>query len=199
MADPKPELVKKFWDYMSGCYDSRIVKRSNAWEMKIVARFLSLIRAMDVDTFMKKFATTLGSRIYIPFEPGDQNNSEWSLWEQIVVGVHEHQHVWQYDHEGRTFMWKYLLRSSGRAHYEADAYRCNIEMHYWRYGKMPDAHRLAEMLKAYKCNATDIAVTEKQFNLSIKTIETGAIVNDASRKAIRWLEHNAPTLREARS
>jgi hypothetical protein len=93
-------------------------------------------------------------------------------------------------------MWKYLLRSSGRAHYEADAYRCNLELHYWRYGRMPDTHRLAEMLRAYKCNETDIAVTEKQFNLSVKTVEQGAIINEASRRAIKWLEHHAPDLRE---
>jgi hypothetical protein len=195
MANPTPELVQEFWDYMSGHYGSQIIKRSNAWEMKIVARFLSLIRAMDVDTFMEKYATTLGRRIYIPFEIGEPNDV-WDLWEQLVVCIHEHQHVHQYKREGRTFMWKYLLRSSGRAHYEADAYRCNLEMHYWRFGRMPDTHRLASMLKAYKCNTTDIAVTEKQFNLSIKTIEHGAIINDASRRAIKWLEHHAPELQE---
>lgn len=195
MADPTPELVQEFWDFMSGHYGSRVIKRSNAWEMKVVARFLSLIRAMDVQTFMNEYATTLGSRIYIPFEIGVPQE-DWSLWGQITTCVHEHQHVYQYDKEGRTFMWKYLLRSSGRAHYEADAYRCNLEMYYWRYGRMRDTHRLAEMLRAYKCNETDIAVTEKQFNLSVKTIEQGAIINDASRRAIKWLEHHAPELRE---
>jgi hypothetical protein len=58
MADPTPELVQEFWDFMSGHYRSKVINRSNAWEMKVVARFLSLIKAMDVDTFMKEYATT---------------------------------------------------------------------------------------------------------------------------------------------
>jgi len=199
MADPTPEVVRDFWAYMSGHYESRVIKRSDALEMKVIAQALRLINAMDVKTFMTRFATTLGNRIYIPFTVGEVPDAEaeaWSLWDQITTAVHEHQHVYQYHKEGQTFVWKYLLRSSGRAHYEADAYRCNLEMHYWRYGYVPAGHKLAELLRAYKCNETDIAVAEKQFNLSSRTIEQGAIINDASRRAIGWLDANAPELRE---
>jgi hypothetical protein len=172
---------------MTNSYNTRVIQRVDAVEMKVAARLLNLIGVVDVKTFMARSATTLGRRIYIPFTTGIERD-HWSLWDQITTCVHEHQHVVQYEREGQTFMWKYLLRSAARAHYEADAYRCDLELQYWRDGSLPDVHALAELLRNYKCNETDIAVTEKQFNLSIKTLEQGAIINEASRRAIRWLD-----------
>ncbi|HRY90250.1 MAG TPA: hypothetical protein P5305_20395, partial [Rubrivivax sp.] len=43
----------------------------------------------------------------------------WSLWGQLAVCVHEHQHVEQLDREGWfKFAGKYLLSSAGRAAFE---------------------------------------------------------------------------------
>jgi len=184
---PTPEMVRALWAYMTSCYGTRVIQRTDAVEMKVAAHLLNLIGVVDVKTFMTRSATTLGKHIYIPFKIGVEGD-HWSLWDQITTCVHEHQHIVQYKREGQTFMWKYLLRSAARAHYEADAYRCDLELQYWRDGNLPDVHALAELLRNYKCNETDIAVTEKQFNLSIKTLEQGAVINEASRRAIRWLE-----------
>ncbi len=113
----------------------------------------------------------------------------------MVVCVHEHQHVEQYDSDGWRFMWRYLTSTAKRALYEAEAYRCNFEMYFWRHGNLPSARKRAEALRHYGCSDRDIAVVEKYLALSSETIKAGGVINRSTRVALKWLNQYLPRLR----
>lgn len=187
-ANPAPEDVVEFWKVMTGHFATKVVNKSDSKEMQFVAEALGLMKILDKDAFLKRYTTTIGDKIYIPFEIGKPNDS-WSLWSQITVCVHEHQHVFQ-DRAagGLTFEWDYLTSTAKRAHYEAEAYRTNMVME-WRYqGRMLNPTHLAGLLANYACTPTDIAVVEKMLKLSIPSIKAGAITSDVARWACNWLD-----------
>ena len=62
---------------------------------------------------LKNFTTTIGRRIYTPFEVGSPKGG-WDLWHQIVICVHEHQHVVQHDREGLAYEVSYLADRRAR-------------------------------------------------------------------------------------
>lgn len=194
MAEPTPELVKQFWLFMTGHYGTQVIDRTRAPEMKAVGWFLDKIGIADKETFKTHYATTIGKRLYLPFNVGVEDNV-WGLWEQIVTCVHEHQHVVQYVKDGQKFQLKYLLRPGARAVYEAEAFRCHLELDWWRHKDMPETDDLIELMGAYNLRSVDLAVARKIIKLSRQTIELGGITNEASRLAIKWLDANAPDLK----
>ena len=194
-----PELVRDFWRHMTGAYGTRVIDKSSAWEMRLVGMFLARINVLDEEEFLRRFTTTIGKRIYTPFEVG-VSDDHYDLWSQISVCVHEHQHVEQLLRDGwLKFAGRYLVSSAARAAYEAEAYRCNMELHHWRFGELPDLGRLARRLEHYGCNQNDIDMAERMLELSAVTVRRGDVINRASQRAISWLEQHAPALKhEAR-
>ena len=192
---PSSQQVRDLWAYMTKRYGTRVIKKSNARMMRLVARALALMGVMDAESFMRRFTTTIGKRIYVPFEIGVEKKS-WDLFDQMVICVHEHQHVEQANKEGfLRFARRYLFSKAARAGYEAEAYRCNMELCFWRTGKVLDPSELAQLLRSYGCRSADIKVAEKSLRISAETVRRGGVVNRASQRAIAWLNKHAPGLR----
>lgn len=169
--------------------------KSSAVDMQILARALSVMDILDRDDFLRGYATTLGRRVYTPFEPGVPHLS-WTLWNQIVVCAHEMQHVVQFARGGVFgFYWPYLVSRAKRTHFEAEAYRSALELAYWRYRRIPSPRDIALQLRGYGLSETDVRVAETMLRMSARAIEQGAVLNDASRAAIDWLNDHAPELR----
>ena len=185
---PTPDVVREFWAASLARWDTTRIDKANAAEMKLVAEVLGLLGVLNQQDFLRRFTTTVGTRIYTPFDPGVPT-PEWALWSQITVCVHEHHHVWQDRAAGGLgFEWAYLTSSAQRAQYEAEAYRTNMVMD-WRYqGRMLDPKVLAALLKNYGCSAVDIAVVEKMLALSIPAIKAGAMASDVCRWSATWLD-----------
>lgn len=197
--EPTPELVRDFWRHMTRAYGTRIIDKNSAWEMRLVGLFLSRIKVLDKDDFLRRYTTTIGKRIYTPFDVGVPDD-RYGLWGQISVCIHEHQHVEQLLRDGwLKFAGRYLISSAARAAYEAEAYRCNMELHFWRHGEIPDLQLLAKRLEHYGCSQGDIDMVERMLELSAETVRRGGIVNRASQKAIAWLNRNAPELKHEES
>ena len=187
-VEPTPDDVRTFWQAMTSKWDTRRIDKANAADMKAVGEVLHMLGILNKQDFLKRFTTTIGNRIYTPFEPGVPT-PEWQLWSQITVAVHEHHHV-QQDRlaGGLAYEWNYLTNSAQRAHYEAEAYRTNMVMD-WRYqGRMLNPRALAGVLANYGCTATDIAVVEKMLATSIPSIKAGAMASDVCRWATTWLD-----------
>jgi hypothetical protein len=190
------DIVRAFWSFMTREYRTSVIAKANALEMKIAAFALGQMGIVDADTFLRSFSTTIGRRVYVPFAPG-QATAEWSLWHQVTVCVHEHQHVEQLGRDGwLKFGAKYLLSTAGRAAYETEAYLCNMELSFWRTGEVPSPRTLAAKLKSYACTSTDIEVAEKALTMAAATVRRGGIANRASQKAIAWLDLHAPSFKE---
>ncbi len=195
MSSPNSENVRGLWNYMSRRYGTRIIDKADALEMRLVAWFLKRIGVLDEEAFLESFTTTIGKRIYTPYSVGESRRGH-SLWSQLVTCVHEHQHVEQLKREGMLrFFSRYLASKAARAAYEAEAYTCNLELHFWRTGKILSPKRLASRLLDYGCRPADVEVTHKTLIAAARTIRAGGIITSASKIAIAWLEEYAPELK----
>lgn len=189
-----PKNVKDFWSYMQNEFGSSVEQKNHSKVMEVAATLLDTLDIQDKDVFMKNFVTTLLSTIYIPFEIGD-SSSDWSMWSQIRVCVHEHQHVVQGRREGWSrFGSKYMTSSSFRAGYEAEAYGCDLEMEFWRTGQILDIDQRVSSLKLYGCSDSDIEMAKQILNIRADVVVQGVVENLASVRAIDWLESNLPGL-----
>ncbi len=193
-VDIQPEEVWAFWRFMQDHYRTTVVNKRDALEMQLVAQALDALGIQSRDRFLRNFTTTLGRRIYTPFEVGSPRGG-WDLWSQVVICVHEHQHVVQHDREGLSFEVSYLADRAARARWEAEAYRSNLELHFWRYGTTPSARRIAEVLGDYGCRPEDVDVAAKSLALSAVSVRKGAVINEATHVALDWLDEHVPRLR----
>jgi hypothetical protein len=192
---PTPAQVQAFWTYMTEHFGSQILNKADATEMQIVSSLLGTLGILDPADFMRNYATTIGTRIYLPFTPGVVENG-WELWDQVVVGAHENQHVVQASKLGlTTYGARYLFSASTRADFEAEAYRSMFELDWWHERSMPDPEEVAQLLAGYGCSSTDIDVAETMLREAAESVEHGAILNEASSVAIQWLNAHAPELR----
>jgi hypothetical protein len=196
MKDPTPEQVERYWRYMLAVFKASVVDKRNSFEMKALAMLLGKAGILDPEKFLAHYATTIGRRIYVPFDIGVPT-AEWSLWGQIVVCAHECQHIHQLDWMGPLrFAWKYVGSSAGRAHLEAEAYRCQLELHHWRTGEILPAEKIVAPLKAYNVSDTDIEVAATIIRSASEAVRRGAITNHASHAAIEYLDAYAHDLRQ---
>lgn len=193
-VDIQPEEVWAFWRFMQDHYRTTVVNKRDALEMQLVAQALDALGIQSRERFLRNFTTTLGRRIYTPFEVGSPRGG-WDLWSQVVICVHEHQHVVQHDREGLSFEVSYLADRAARARWEAEAYRSNLELHFWRNGTTPSARRIAEVLGDYGCRPEDVDVAAKSLALSAVSIRKGAVINEATHVALGWLDEHVPRLR----
>ncbi|MBZ0232730.1 MAG: hypothetical protein K8M05_10405 [Deltaproteobacteria bacterium] len=189
----EPEDVRAFWKFMQDHYGTSVIAKDDATSMKAIATLLEALGVMDREIFLRDYTTTIGKKIYTPFEVGVAQPG-WDLWQQIVVCVHEHQHVVQHVRDGLAYEAGYLADTSTRARHEAEAYLTNIELHHWRYGVIPTPRRFAEKLAHYACKDQDIAWAAKYLTLVAETVRMGGAVTEAGAVALDWLDEHLPEL-----
>lgn len=185
------QLVKDLWAFLQKKYGTQVVNKATAPEMVLIADALHLMGIADKDVFLTQFTTTLGKTIYVPYEVGVES-LEHPLLEQLITGVHEHQHVIQMLTNGTRFVTSYLLDTTWRAAYEAEAYRVSMTMFYHLTGMMLDPQDLAALLKAYGTTTADQEFVAEYLRLSLPTIQAGGVPDEASRVALDWLRQNSP-------
>lgn len=193
MRSFKSSDIRALSRHMAKHYDTEIIKKSDAAEMKLVAVFLKAIGVMDKKDFLRNYATTIGDSIYLPFSLGSVARKAPSLLSQVMTIVHEHQHVVLSRRVGEArYNVLYLTSKSKRAVWEAECYRSNLEMYRW-YKKARGSSKvlrpadLAGLLAAYGCSKTDIKVAAKILTASARVVNRGGVANDASVVAIRFL------------
>jgi len=188
------EQVKAFWEAMQARYGTQTVDKPSAPEMRLLAYVLARMGVTDRETFLELESTTIGRRIYLPFTPGIAT-PQHSLWSQIVTCVREHQHVEQRDREGAwRFTARYLGDRAARALYKADAYTCELELHYWRTGALLKPRALAERLKGHGLRDADLNVAEAALIAAARTVRAGGVITSATKVALTWLRKHAPEL-----
>jgi hypothetical protein len=193
-ASPTPDQVRAFYAAMTQRFGATLIDKSDSVEMQLVADFLGSIGVMDRRAFLANYTTTLGHRIYVPFEPGVAAPG-WDLWYQIVVLTHECQHIVQYDKIGSVqFDWLYVSDKAARARFEAQAYRSQLELQRWHYGQLESSSDVAARLAAYAVKSSDLPVAAEILESGAAVMEQDGRINEATVAAIEWLEANAPTL-----
>jgi hypothetical protein len=183
---------------MLGKFGSSVEQKNDALVMQVAAELLNALKIQDKDQFLKDFVTTLFNTIYIPFIIGVED-SRWSLWGQVRVCVHEHQHVIQGGRDGwAQFSSKYLTSSSFRAGCEGEAFGCDLEMEFWRTGQILNIDQRASVLKGYGCSDEDIEMVKQMLNIRADVVRQGVIETESAKVAIDWLEAHVDGLRELR-
>ena len=184
-----PQLTRGLWRAMNEHYDTRVVHKEKSPLMKAASFGLHTIGIMERETFMERYTTAWGKRIYPWFRVGE--GSQRDLWYQIVICVHEHQHIVQYRRDGLLrYSALYALNTRRRALLEAEAYRCNMEMKWWRHKKTGDPGSLANRLADYGCSKMDIRAARTYLEVCADEIRSGGAKNESSLFAIDWLERH---------
>lgn len=192
MEQITPELVKDFWKDALEKFDAKSVSKDDSSFMKSIATFLDAIKILDKEDFMDRFTTTIFRTIYRPFKIGDPSN--YSLWAQITVLVHELVHVKQFEADEVGFTVGYITTESSRAAYEADAYSADMEMHYWMYGEIYNIKERAGNLKYYGLEQDEIDFAASVIESNSLTIQNSdAAVNEVAAWAMTWLENHGVT------
>ena len=194
MSEPTPQLVEEFYRVRTRTYGAHVTQKGDSSMMKAVANFLDLINVQDKEMFLNNFTTTIFDTVYVPYSVGVAG--DYSLWDQITTLVHELVHVTQHDADRLGFWLKYLANKTDRAHFEAQAYGADLEMHYWRYGKSYDLKETAGHLKYYGLGQEYIDFCYVELVTIDDTIRnTDAAVNPVAAFAMDWLEEHEPELK----
>lgn len=182
-------LVIDFWKFMANEYGSTTHDKRDSSFMKSIGSILNLMNILDKEKFLSNYATTIGTKIYTPFQIG-QTSTKFSFENQIACCVHEHMHVELFKLYGFSYNLNYVLDHSKRAIYEAQAYTTNFEMYYYSTGELLDPDYVSKKILAYGCNNDDVAVVKKILESNLKTIKYGGIISRPSAIAIEWFENN---------
>ena len=188
------QIVIDYHDFMVEKFGVRLIFRKDDIPPDVFDVFPSL-NQFCADTFLNDYAITIPNPfgktlIYLPWIAG--SSTRVSLYDQVRRLAHECEHAVQIRHDGDThFAASYLGNPALRANYEALAMHAELEIYFWYYGKPAAALFLSSMaknLKAYRCGADDIAVTEKHLVAYNKIVARGSVSSEAGKAAIKWLE-----------
>lgn len=186
--DPSPEDVSALWEAMCTHFNVSILDKASSEEMQAAANAADALGIVDRERFLRDFVTTIGNRIYTPFEPGVPK-PPWDLWQQTMVIGHEVAHVLRdRSMEGILFEYQYASNSTKRAYYEMEAYRVNMTLTWiFRYEELSPL-ALASLLNDYACDMADVTMVAKMLGQSLIAIKKGAIPNEACRFETDWLK-----------
>lgn len=155
--------ARRVWSALAAKHKATIVNKDSSWQMKTAAAFLGLAGFLDPATFMKRYATTIGTKIYLPFTPGLQvNGSTWSAWKQIVNAPHEIMHVLMYRSGRIEYNWDYAFNTRRRAQIECECMATALEVSSWAGVPCADAYSMAAKLQDYGCSPADISHAEER-------------------------------------
>ena len=188
------QIVIEYHGFMVEQFDVHLIFRKDDIPSEVFDVFPTLDQFCE-ETFLDRYAITIPNPygktlIYLPWVAGV--GTSVSLYDQVRRLAHECQHAVQIIHDGDIhFAASYLGSSATRANYEALAMHPELEINFWYTGKPVTYITLSSMakkLKAYKCGADDIAVTEKHLVAYNKIVSRGSVSSEAGKAAIKWLD-----------
>jgi len=181
------EQVSQLIERLHSELDFEIEHKADSAFMKTIGGALDLMGIINHDDFMKRFTTTIGHTIYAPFKFGD-SDSRLERWNHVGVLVHELAHVYQYDHSPVLFPGRYLGDRSWRAQYEAEAFSADLQLYFWRTGKIYDIEKRSLVLLHYGLEPSHCKYVENHLWSVAETIKAGGQVSSIATAAIDALE-----------
>jgi len=179
------KIVKDLHRYMARVYKFKIIDKADAAEMRLVAQFIGRFIMMKDEDFLKRFATTIGDRVYLPYTPGE--GSKYQLFKQICTITHEARHVYDF----RRHPWEmgtYLFSKSSRTESEFRAYSTYLYLYWWRYGRLPNMTALARKIRVYGCDSENERVLYGCLRMTAPIVKRGHVANSVAKRALRWLK-----------
>lgn len=182
------DIVVGLYNHLSKRYHSAIVEKEDSAFMGSAGWALEKMGILDAEDFMKNFASTIFYTIYLPYQVGNIFG-RWDLTSQLLIGVHEHHHVYQCQSLGAIqFSTSYLATKSGRAHWEAEAYRTGLEIYWYLEKRILDINQIAPKLLNYGCGWDEVNYMKSFLEMSVPIIKQGGIMSPVSKDAIEYLK-----------
>lgn len=194
--------ARAFTTYMARLFGATIIYKDQSFAMPWLAAGFDLIRQFKPglpsgDEFLGRFATTIGTLIYLP--------SGLTPDQTIEVVTHECEHVEQFVHGGAAtglaggpgMWWLYLREPEAVVRYEVDAYRGGLEVQVARFGTLPSLESLVFPLEGnygiedagHKQLARDLMEIA-----ATSVIKTGRPSTKAGQAAVEFLRRTYPHL-----
>jgi hypothetical protein len=173
-----PEVTADFWSFMECAFGVKTVKKSSS-KLMAIARIFAGFNKAD----WQRASTIIGHTLFTDMEPGNPSN-DVSLLGQMCLITHECQHVVQYEND-RWYSLKYLLSKTYRAQIEAEAYTCNMEIHFLLTGKLIPVNAILNRLSKYKIGREGERVASLILWGAARDITRtgGRMLSEASQKA----------------
>lgn len=185
----RPLDVADFWATLQHRYGTTRLNRNDSTDMQFLAGALDTLGIMDKKTFMENCVTTIGRRMWTPFEPGVPVGP-WDLWTQIRVAVHEHNHVVLDDQEpALNYETRYIGEPPYRARVEALCYRCEAALEYRYLRHEMDPEEIARVLReGYALPEADAAFVVQVLRTGMESIRRGALPSPVLQFSVAWLD-----------
>lgn len=167
------------WEFFSEIFGSKVSNKS-APEMELLGYLLDAMKIVDKETFLQRYATTIGTTIYLP-------ERERTEWEDVIVATHEHEHIARWLHNPPEFTLLYVTNPAYRALEEARAYASGMALHHWRYGVVPPIEPILGSLSAYALGS-DIETAAIALRGHARSIREGGYTSQCAQLAIAHLE-----------
>lgn len=186
---PDPDSVQALWLHLAARYRTRLLDKRRSPLMHAVAWVLGTARVLPKDAFLQQYTTTIGRRIYLAWDPWLVDDSPETAWRSLVLAVHEHQHVAQWERGPVRFVLGYLLSPRRRAELEAEAYGTALELAVWAGRPLPEPRTLAERLRDYACGPRQVAQAARNLEVVAATALSGGPASEAAHVAMTFLSH----------
>jgi hypothetical protein len=167
---------------MAKAFGATIVDKRKAPEMMLLSFFLQQMGVMDAEKFCKKFAITIGSRIYLPYKPG-VFTKDWPEINQLINIGHECQHAHQFDEDPR-FTVRYLSSRSHRCRYECEAKHTDLELYYALTGRLLSVPKVVRSLRHYMLRKSDLSVATTDLTIYNRFVGRDMVGTQAGRTAL---------------
>jgi hypothetical protein len=184
---------------MSHHFNSRLAQKETEALRCIASLMLESPKFKGKSDYLVNTPMSFDNTIHVPFIIGEEE-PYWPAWLQVRTCVHEHQHILQGQKEGWAIRdIHYLTKSAFRAQYEAEAYACDMQLEFWRLGASFSFYKFIDerslILRSYGCGPNDIRKAQKYLRDCTEKIVKGELENPPVKKAIEWLDQNAPGLK----
>lgn len=193
------DLVKAMWKDAFEEFNAAGKEKGGSDLMVLVGEFLDMAKIQKREMFMDQFTTTIGERIYHPFEVGVEDSHGYTLWQQTTTLVHELVHVEQYHRAPVDFVLRYVGSLTDRAHFEAEAFSADLEMHIWRHGQPYNIPGRASVLAFYGCGQAEVdflaAHLETVSGILMDPEGDRPSMSKPAAWAMDWLEERVPSLK----
>ena len=190
--------VRYFLSEMGNRLRGRVIDKTSAVEMQIVANVLDTVRLVagaklpDATTFMQQYATTIGPLVYLP--------EGWSREMVVEVATHEFEHVtqfWRGEYgsggggfgAGPSFAYLYLMDEEVRVRAEQRALRAQWEMRRAVFGhELPHPSTFVEILeRGYALSEKSLRLARDLAEVWTTEVHYGRVDTTAGEVAIRVL------------
>ena len=185
---PTPDLVADIW--REGCehFDCVSILSDKAAMTQTVAWLADLLGIANQDEWIDGRVITTGAIIYRPFVPG-QHEDNWPLYHQLLVAVHEWEHVCQWRADKGGHFGEYALKG-GRALIEAPAYAAEFQVLGWLEGRVVPVSEYEKRLRdvdIYGLSRGDIDSQVEAISIIQDVNAQGGVVSRPASWTIDWL------------